>query len=146
MAFSKAILQRVWTQSGLSVSWEISRQPGHALRMLLVSKVKSMACLNALRIISSVIICIREILKTLQHLGGGVSVGSFKSVVSFSRIILPRFNNKIQMTKIQEISGWSNNLSESWEGHIYRTSSILGMFVLPFLLWTHLAWLPKVEK
>lgn len=68
MAFSKAILQHVWTQSGFGVSWELSLQPGHALRMSLVSKVKSMACLNALGTLSCIIKGIRAVLMTPQCL------------------------------------------------------------------------------
>lgn len=55
MAFSEAVLQHVWTENGFSVPWEISQQLGHALRMSLVSEVKSMACRNALRFLSCVL-------------------------------------------------------------------------------------------
>lgn len=47
MAFSKSTLQHVWTQSAVSVSWEFG---GHALRMFLMSEVKSMVCLDGLNV------------------------------------------------------------------------------------------------
>ncbi len=58
------MLQHVRTESGLCVSWEIPQQPGHALRMFLMSEVKSMASRNALRIVN----IIKGILMTLQRL------------------------------------------------------------------------------
>lgn len=44
------------------------QQPGHALRMFLMSEVKSMACRNALRIVKYIVKAFREILMTLHPL------------------------------------------------------------------------------
>lgn len=63
---SKAILQHVWTRRGPSVSWELSQQPGHALRMLLMSEVKSMSCINALCIVNNAISGILMILQCMH--------------------------------------------------------------------------------
>lgn len=56
----------MWTQSCLSVSGEVSKEPGQAQRMLLVSKVKSMSCINALCAINYIIKGIREMLMPLH--------------------------------------------------------------------------------
>lgn len=65
---SRATLQHVWTQNSISVSWEVSKQPGHALRTILMSEVKSMACINALCVVNYTIGDIRVILITLKRL------------------------------------------------------------------------------
>jgi len=58
-------MQNMWTQICLSVLWEVSKQLGHALRMSIMSKVKSMACINALFIVNYVIQGIREMTLSL---------------------------------------------------------------------------------
>lgn len=45
-------MQNMWTESSLGVSWDVSEQLGHALRMFLMSKVKSMAFINTVLIVS----------------------------------------------------------------------------------------------
>lgn len=59
-------MQNMWTESSLGVSWDVSEQLGHALRMFLMSKVKSMAFINTVLIVSYITEYIRGRKKTIR--------------------------------------------------------------------------------